>query len=81
MLDAELGAQMHRDRFFAAATGWFAVLAVGALRDVLIGVEAGTLGAVFSLTAVVLVAIGLAAAGWPAWRASRTSPMEALRCE
>jgi len=143
MLDDELGNQMRRDRFFAAGSGWFAMLAlllsaiginaviaamqrlrtreigvrlalgaaprhaaalvlvnaarivalgaaigmllavpaVGALRHVLFGVEAGTFWGVFGLTTVVLITVAIAAAGWPAWRASRTAPMEALRYE
>lgn len=142
-LEDDLAAQLAEARFFAAATGWFAVfalllgaagvnavvaamqrrrtreiglrLALGAapaqaarlvvgnaarimgiglslglivavpamgwLQGQLFGVSAATLWGLFTLTVVVLLAAGFAAAAWPAWRASRVAPMEALRYE
>jgi ABC-type antimicrobial peptide transport system permease subunit len=51
------------------------------LRDNLFGLSAGALWALEGLTALVLIAAGLVAAAWPAWRASRIAPMRALRYE
>jgi predicted permease len=143
MLADDLDAQLRQPRFFAAATGWFAVLAlvlgaagvnavvaalqrrrrreiglrlalgaapgnaaaliVGtAMRIVTIGLSLGALLGVpllhwlqgqlfgvgvdvywllFGATALVLIVAGMLAASWPAWRAARTAPMEALRYE
>jgi ABC-type antimicrobial peptide transport system permease subunit len=143
MLADDLSNQTRRDRFFAAATGWFAVLALllgvfgvnaviaamqrrrtreiglrlalgaslhqasalvlataarilglglavgmvlavpvlGALRQFLFGIEPGSFWEIFGLTALVLTTAGMIAAARPAWLASRTAPMEALRYE
>jgi putative ABC transport system permease protein len=143
MLSDDVEAQLRQPRFFAAATGWFAALAlvlgaaginavVGALqrrrtREIglrlalgaaprraaalvvgtalrmivvgvaigallgfpafkwisgeLYGIDGGTYWVIFGGAGLVLIASGLLAAGWPAWRAARTAPMEVLRHE
>jgi putative ABC transport system permease protein len=37
--------------------------------------------ATFAVVSVLLIAVALLACWWPAWRAARIEPMEALRCE
>jgi putative ABC transport system permease protein len=143
LLSDDIEAQLRQPRFFAAATGWFAALAlalgaagvnavvaalqrrrtreiglrlalgaaprnaaalivgnalrmialglaIGALlgapalrwlEGALFGVGAGAYWGLFGVTALVLILAGLLAAGWPAWRAARTAPIEALRYE
>jgi hypothetical protein len=55
-----------------------AVLAARAVESLLFGLEASDVWS-YVLALAVLTTIGLAASVLPAWRASRTSPMQALR--
>jgi ABC-type antimicrobial peptide transport system permease subunit len=58
-----------------------ALPAMNWLQGQLFGISTAAMGALFVATAGVLLAAGLLAAGWPAWRASRVAPMHALRYE
>ncbi len=142
-MESELDRQLQGARFFATATGWFAVfalllgaaginavvaamqrrrtreiglrMALGAspreaarlvyintltmvglgvafaaiamlpainwMQGQLFGVGAATLGVIFSVACLVLVVAAGSAAVFPAWRAARVAPMEALRYE
>jgi hypothetical protein len=51
------------------------------LRRDLYGLGGGVIWGLSGLTVLVLIGAGLSAAAWPAWRASRTVPMRALRYE
>jgi ABC-type antimicrobial peptide transport system permease subunit len=50
------------------------------IRNLLYGVTT-TDPATFGIVFVLLIAVAFLACWWPAWRAARIEPMEALRCE
>lgn len=141
--ESEIESQLREAKFFATATGWFAVFALllgaagvnaviaamqrkrrreiglrmalgaapghaarlvlgsaakivalglfiggalaypgfGWLQRQLFGLGPEAFWSLLGLTAAVLLAAGLAAACWPAWRAARVAPMEVLRHE
>ena len=58
-----------------------AIPAFGWLKGQLFGVGVGEFWKLFGFVAIVLTGAGLAAGAWPAWRAARISPMDALRNE
>jgi putative ABC transport system permease protein len=69
-----------RDVAIGLAAGF--VIAVPILllvREELFGMRPVTWWSLIGATAMVLTTVGLAAAAWPSWRASRVSPMTVLR--
>jgi putative ABC transport system permease protein len=64
-----------------AAGGILAYPVLNWLQGQLFGIGADHFWGLFGLTAAVLLAAGLAATCWPAWRAAHVAPMAALRHE